>query len=52
MDGGPSIHGNVDALIEVARTEKDRELRREAIEKLSIMGDEKATEFLLELLEE
>ena len=46
------LQGNVDGLIQVARTEKDRELRKEAIEKLSIMGDDKATDFLLELLDE
>jgi tetratricopeptide (TPR) repeat protein len=46
------LQHNVDGLIEIARTEKDRELRKDAIQKLSIMGDDRATDFLLELLDE
>jgi tetratricopeptide (TPR) repeat protein len=46
------LQGNVDALIDVAKTEKDRDLRMEAIEKLSLMSSDKATDFLLELLDE
>lgn len=46
------LQGNVDGLIQIARTEKDRDLRKAAISKLSIMGDDRATDFLLELLDE
>jgi HEAT repeat protein len=44
------ISGNVDGLIEIARKEKDPELKREAVQKLSLMGSPKATEFLMEIL--
>jgi HEAT repeat protein len=45
-------HGNVDQLIRIARTESNRELRVRAVEALSMMDSPKATEFLLELLDE
>jgi hypothetical protein len=35
----------------VARTEKDPELRKKAVEKLSLMGSKEANEYLMELLQ-
>ncbi len=39
------------SLIEIARKEKDRELKRNAIEKLTMINSDEATEFMLELLD-
>jgi hypothetical protein len=47
---GLFVQGNAEALIEIARTEKDPALRKEAVGQLSHMGSPKATEFLLEIL--
>jgi len=44
------VQGNVKALIQIARTEKDPELRKEAVSHLSHMGSKEATDFLVELL--
>ena len=45
------IQGNADALIQIARSEKDPALRREAVQKLSLMGHNKAAlDFMMELL--
>jgi HEAT repeat protein len=44
------VQGNAKALIEVARQERDPGLKKEAIEKLSVMGSKEATEYFLELL--
>jgi HEAT repeat protein len=44
------VQGNVKALIQIARTEKDPDLRKEAVGQLSHMGSKEATDFLLELL--
>jgi HEAT repeat protein len=44
------VQGNVKALIQTARTEKDPELRKQAVSHLSHMGSKEATDFLLELL--
>ncbi len=46
------IQGNSQALIRIARSETDRELKLEAVQRLSHMGSRDATEFLMELLEE
>jgi hypothetical protein len=46
------VQGNARSLIELARGETDRELRREALQKLSIMGTPEALDFLLEALED
>ena len=43
--------GEAGALVEIARKERDPEMRKEVIEKLSVMGSEEAIDFLLELLE-
>jgi HEAT repeat protein len=44
------IQGNAQALIEVARTEKDPELKKRAVAHLSHMGSKESTEFLIEIL--
>jgi HEAT repeat protein len=44
------LQGNVEGLIEVARTEKDPELRKRAVGHLSHMGSKEATDFLIEIL--
>lgn len=43
---------DVDALIRVARTEKDPDLRRKAVELLGMTGSKRAREFMLEVLDE
>jgi HEAT repeat protein len=45
------VQGNAKRLIEIARTEKDPELKRKAVQHLSVMGHPDATKFLLEILE-
>jgi hypothetical protein len=47
---GLAIQGNAKALIEVARTESDPELKRAAIRNLSSMRSKEASDFLLEYL--
>jgi HEAT repeats/Tetratricopeptide repeat len=44
------VQGNAHALVEVARTEKDLELKKRAVTHLSLMQSKEATEFLLEIL--
>jgi HEAT repeat protein len=46
------VQGNVEALLEIARTETDPELRQEAVRHLSHTDSEAATAFMLEILEE
>ncbi len=45
------LQQNTAALIEIVRSEQDRELRNEALEYLSMIGSDEAVEFLLEALE-
>jgi len=45
------IGGDAKGLIAVAKTEKDPELRKKAVEKLSLMGSKEANEYLMELLQ-
>jgi hypothetical protein len=45
------IGGDAKGLIAVARAEKDQELRKKAVEKLSLMGSKEANEYLMELLQ-
>lgn len=45
------LQGNVDALVALARAEKDPAVKRTIVEKLSLMGSDKATEYMIELLE-
>jgi HEAT repeat protein len=44
------VQGNAKALIEVAKQEQNAELKKEAVQKLSIMGSKEATEYFMELL--
>ena len=45
------IGGDAKGLIAAARTEKDPELKKKAVEKLSLMGSKEANEYLMELLQ-
>lgn len=44
------IEGNAHALIQVARKETDPELKKDAVQKLSLMHSKEATDFLMEIL--
>jgi HEAT repeat protein len=44
------IQGNDTAMIALARAEKDPAMRRELIQKLSLMGSKEAAEYMMELL--
>jgi HEAT repeat protein len=44
------LQGNAKALIEIARSEKDPQLKKQAVQQLSLMGSKEATEFMLEIL--
>jgi hypothetical protein len=44
------LQNNAAALVAVARTEKDPDLKREAVQKLSLMHSKEATDYLMELL--
>jgi HEAT repeat protein len=45
------VQGNAKRLIEIARHEKDPELKRRAVQHLSVMGHPDATKFMLEILD-
>src|SRR6267143_1960279 len=45
------IGGDAKGLIAVARAEKDPELKKKAVEKLSLMGSKEANEYLMELIQ-
>ncbi|HSB64527.1 MAG TPA: HEAT repeat domain-containing protein [Thermoanaerobaculia bacterium] len=45
------LQDNVHALLEIARGEKDRELKTEAVKKLSLMQSKEATDYMMEILE-
>jgi HEAT repeat protein len=45
------IQGNAAGLVAIARTEKNPELKREAVSKLSIMNNKEATDYLMEILQ-
>lgn len=45
------LQGNASALVAVARGEKDPELKKTAVQKLSLMNSKEGTEFLMELLQ-
>jgi hypothetical protein len=47
---GLFIQGNAKALVEVARTEKDPDLKKKAVSHLSHMNSKEGTDFLLEIL--
>ncbi len=44
------LQGNATAIVEIARKETDPELKREAVQKLSLMNSKEATEFMMEVL--
>jgi HEAT repeat protein len=44
------LQNNAAALVAIARSEKDPELKREAVQKLSLMHSKEATDYLMELL--
>jgi HEAT repeat protein len=44
------IQGNAHALVEIARQETDPTLRKDIVEKLSLMKSKEATDFLMEIL--
>jgi len=45
------LQGNAKALVAIARSEKDPELRKIAVSKLSLMHSKEATDYLMELLQ-
>ena len=44
------VQGNAAALVEIAKAEQDPAMKREAVQKLSIMHSKEATDYMLELL--
>jgi HEAT repeats len=45
------IQGNASAIVAIARSEKDPDLKRVAVSKLSIMHSKEATDYLMEILQ-
>jgi hypothetical protein len=45
------IQGNAHALVQIAKTEKDHELRRTAVSKLALMNSKEARDYLMEILQ-
>ena len=45
------LQGNAAALVAIAKSEKDSELKKEAVQKLSLMHSKEATDYLMELLQ-
>jgi hypothetical protein len=45
------LQGNAKALVAIARSEKDPELKKTAVSKLSLMNSKEGTEYLMELLQ-
>ena len=45
------LQGNAVALVAIARGEKDPELKKAAVSKLSLMHSKEATDYLMELLQ-
>jgi hypothetical protein len=45
------IGGNASGLVAVARSEKDPDLKKRAVEKLSLMGSKEGNDYLMELLQ-
>jgi hypothetical protein len=46
------IQGNASALVAIAKTEKDPELKKMAVSKLSLMNSKEGTEYLMEILKQ
>lgn len=44
------VQGNAAALVEIARAEKDPTMKREAVQKLSLMQSKEAADYMMELL--
>jgi len=44
------IRGNAKAMVALAKGEKDSELKKRAVEKLSLMNSKEGNEYLMELL--
>ena len=47
---GLFVQGNAEAMVEIARNEKDPALRKDVVSHLAHMNSKLATEFLLEIL--
>jgi hypothetical protein len=45
------IQGNAHALVQIARNEKDRELKKLAVSKLSLMNSKEGNDYLMEILQ-
>jgi len=45
------ISGNAKALVAIANRKKDPSLKKEAVQKLSLMGSKEGNDYLMELLE-
>jgi HEAT repeats len=45
------IQGNASGLVTIARTEKDSELKKDAVSKLALMHNKEATDYLMEILQ-
>jgi hypothetical protein len=45
------LEGNSSALVAIAKSEKDPELRKKAVEKLSLIGDKTSTDYMMEILQ-
>ena len=45
------VHGDAHSLVELAKKETDPEMRKRLVEKLSVMGNKEATDYLMQLLE-
>ena len=45
------LQGNAAAIVAIARSEKDPELKKTAVSKLSLMHSKEATDYLMELLQ-
>jgi HEAT repeat protein len=45
------LEGNSAALVAIAKSEKDPDLRKKAVEKLSLIGDKTSTDYMMEILQ-
>ena len=45
------LGGNASGLVAIAKSEKDAELKKKAVEKLALMHSKEASDYLMELLE-
>jgi HEAT repeat protein len=45
------ISGDAHSLVELARKETDPEMRKQIVEKLSVMGNREANDYLMEFLD-